>query len=252
MLATSCNQQSRVKTSIALLDWDGSLCSGFTIVPWLKELCARGLVSGQALSQQEALFTAYEKGTLEHDSLASSSAISYAEAVAGLPLEMLEEAAKLFVKKDQARMFPMVAETLAFLQACQVQAVIISGAPEVVLSSYKALFPFNQLYALRLGTKGAKYRREILENPGLSSGKQSVITHLVTATGLPISLGIGNSSSDRPLLEAARFRVVVGNPTLAAQVGAINMDWSRLDESRWWAALERMLVHPVGQDHWPL
>jgi len=90
-----------------------------------------------------------------------------------------------------------------------IDIVLISGAPEVVLSAFQAYFPISKIYGLSIGVDFQnRSDGTIQRNPGLCSEKQRIVNALQAKAR--IVLAVGDSVSDIPALTAASIGVFVG------------------------------------------
>jgi hypothetical protein len=87
------------------------------------------------------------------------------------------------------------------------------GCPIEPLEAYKGILDLDQIYALQVGASDGRYVADLVTNPAGFDGKKAVVEKL-TSGGDLIALAMGDSSADLPLLNAAKYRIVVDNPNL--------------------------------------
>lgn len=207
------HQNSRTKKESVLVDWDGTIRSGFTIRDWIQYLVDVSLIPRDVLQKIELCFQIYTKGKMSHDELAEKTASVYAESLRGVQVQALLNHAERFVKNVDTTLVPASVHLLELLKQKGLDAIIISGAPIEILRCHAHNLQINHVYGLELAIAGSVYTGRIKTNPGTATSKALVITRLLDA-GTKSLVGIGDSDSDMPLFHASRFAVVIDNPTL--------------------------------------
>jgi phosphoserine phosphatase len=90
--------------------------------------------------------------------------------------------------------------------------VIVSGAPQEILAEHLGHLGLDDLevHGLTLTVDGdGRYAGAVASNVGTDAAKQELIGQLARSTGAVV-LGVGDSTSDLPLLRAARRQLIVG------------------------------------------
>ncbi|HEX8267688.1 MAG TPA: haloacid dehalogenase-like hydrolase [Pyrinomonadaceae bacterium] len=200
----------------ALIDWDGTVRSGFTIVSWAKFLVKNKIISGQIIKDLENLFDLYSKKQLTHDQLAEHSANVYANYIQGVTVDILKGQAVLFTESDRFHLINLSFKLLDYLKDRGVTLIAISGTPLEILSQYKHLLALSYVYALELEHFDGIYTGNIISNPGISETKKRLAESLIKKDWQVI-VAMGNSESDIPLFEAAQIRVIVNNSDLSIE-----------------------------------
>lgn len=204
---------------VALLDWDGSLREGFTIVDWTAYLADIGLIQEAAARGIRAAVAAYGAGEMTHDDVIRGSGEMYAGAVAGVAEETLRELALAFEAQDSGAVFTLTADIFAFLRSNDIQPILISGAPEHPLMLQARTRGVSQYHSLRLEMRAGIATGRVLVNPGTSDGKRRIVDHLLESESLIVEVAVGNSESDVPLFDAARATIVIDNDSVARRRG---------------------------------
>ena len=158
-------------------------------------------------------FSKYRDGLLSHDKLAEKSAQAYAKYLSGLSVKKVNQDANEFVKQDRHKLFSYTAEVFDLIKDFNIQPIIISGCPEIILNQYKSIFNLNDVLGLNIGHKNGSYVEHIESNPGINTEKRNVITKFYLSSN-EIDMAFGNSLSDMPLFESSKINVVVNNHVL--------------------------------------
>ncbi len=206
---------------VALLDWDNTLHQGWTLLPWCAFLEQESLIPADAglVQQIESLLAGYPSEQ-DHDELAAQTAELYARAIRDASPEVLRNAARRFTADPRRfRPFRWTDSFLRGLTDIGIAPVIISGAPVEVLAAWAAgrsdhvagcfgLLAPNATSA----AQPSEYLAAIVPgeiNPGMTEGKQHFVGQIRQARRRVV-LAVGDSASDRPLWEAAEYKIYVG------------------------------------------
>jgi len=199
---------------IAVLDWDGSLHGRDTMPAFLAFLEARGRVAPNALQEFHALDQAHGDGRISRFEMTIGHTQLFADALAGLHRSELEAHADAFLAAgDDAHVFSFTRSFLRTLRLLKIEPVLISGAPEVVLRRHAELLGIAdaRVHALTLRYDEAGFVTNELPVPTADAETKHQIVRTYERRGAKVLLGLGNSSSDLPLLVAAEVPVYVGD-----------------------------------------
>jgi phosphoserine phosphatase len=196
------------KAKGVLLDWDGTLRPGFTILDWIQFLQARGIVSGDVVNELVRAFQMYEDSVLDHDALSKVTTSIYAKALKNHNHKQLASLANEFASQDFANLYPFVPQILLILKKYSLSPVIVSGAPLDVITQHRTKLRLDHIIALELDkTHEGIYTGRITSNPGLTESKQQLVERLVQK--FDFLLAIGNSTADLPLFQNATAALIV-------------------------------------------
>ena len=196
---------------VALLDLDNTLRSGWLIREWVEFLAGEQMDgAAKCLERIETAFRTFgEEGAVSHDALSNDTAQAYAAMMRGKPPSLVEELAADFAVGEGER-YRFVAPLVECLKELSVAPIIVSGAPAELVSRHAhdlAVEEFSGL-TLRLGADGF-FDGTIVSNPGLGSVKRRMASETRTHQR-SVVLAVGDSDSDRLMLQAAPSRIVVG------------------------------------------
>lgn len=228
-------------TRIALLDWDGTLRRGFTIIPWMEYLADFDMIASDYIAALANVFIRYEAGDISHDQTAIDAGIVYAKALNGRDVSSIREHALKYVREvDREDIFPWTFSLFKGLHGRGIMPWIVSGGPREVIEVYaeKQLAPCI-VHAMSPEvadwSAGQVYTGRISHNPGIGIEKERIVLSAMQQG--TICLGAGNSRSDLPLLRAAQVQLSVDAPTLhgsAMQLSSeiptsLDIMWARID-----------------------
>lgn len=194
------------KKQICLLDWDGTLRDGFTIVDWMIFLNEKRIISTEYVDKIRDLFKYYNDGRLSHDSLAVETSQVYAESIVGIEVNFLNKIASEYIIIDEARIFSFVRPLLNELREREVDLYVISGAPIEVLRAYGSSMHLDIIHGLEIASADGHYTNTPLVNPGISSQKKKIVELYRDKF---LFAAFGNSVSDIPLFEASEKSVCI-------------------------------------------
>jgi phosphoserine phosphatase len=198
---------------VALLDWDYTLRRGFTLFDWCTFLNGHQAFDVEAAERLSAYLNEYGTQKMSYSTLWKLAPPTYGMGIRGQSVDTINELAKLFVEQD-ASLFQFTEELLQFLIERDLKLVVVSGAPEEVLDSYRGRFGWTSVHGVAVDHRDGVYRAELLNNPATAESKSRVVQDL--AVNSKILIAFGDSEADIPMLNAARVKVVVGNEKLVA------------------------------------
>ena len=134
---SAASLQKTMDKKLALFDWDGTLRRGFTIEAWIRFLVREKVLKKEAEDKISYLFSEYQEHEITHDALSQKSAEVYASALEGCYVEDIYLAASRFIEEDKSFLNSFSVSLLSFLQAQEIEIVVISGAPSEILNIYR-------------------------------------------------------------------------------------------------------------------
>ena len=198
---------------LALFDWDNTLHAGWTLEGWVDYLVAHGIVTREREAVWIERKRRYARGEIDHNQLAVEANGDYARGMTGWSLQQAAPLVQQFVAEiDHLHVYPWVAPLLHWLAGRGLRAVVISGAPQEILAEHVRHLGVHgvDIHGLTLTVdSNGRFAGGLAANDGTDGSKRALLRHL-SATAGPVVLGVGDSVSDLPLLEAARRQLVVG------------------------------------------
>ncbi len=198
---------------LALFDWDNTLHRGWTLEGWIEHLIDHGIVTREREPVWAERTHRYATGQIDHNQLAEEANGEYARALAGWSRDEAIPLVRRFVADtDHRQVYGWAAPLLRWLADNGTRPVIVSGAPQEILTEHLVHLRLGDLEAhgLTLTVDGAgRYAGGVAGNVGTDAAKQQLIEQLAQSAG-PVVLGVGDSTSDLPLLRAARRQLIVG------------------------------------------
>ena len=187
-------------------DWDNTLARGFLIIPWAIHLADEGIIPTTRVDHIRELAHSYESDRICYGYFAQLVTAEYTSAVDGCEHADILRSAEDFAKTDymERELFELGHFLLEAAEASPVDFHIISAAPVEPLSA--CLKGKHLASVTGLGSAGMKIDASIRRFTGSRHDKESKVAQIAQFS--QIVLGIGDSASDIPLLEAAETRVV--------------------------------------------
>lgn len=190
----------------AVFDWDNTVRNGYTLFSWIAYLCDKGILPSKLMEKEYNLGQRYIEGVISHDEYADIACQYYANALSGLNIEILDQCMDEYMQFDVKAIFPFTEQIFSYLKQYNIKPIVISGAPERVIKTYKNRFNLFEVYAVKEQVNRTAFTGQIEYNYG--HGKHMIMSELVHKYGSPI-FGFGDSSSDVALLKAAKYRICV-------------------------------------------
>ena len=192
----------------ALLDWDNSLRSGATLFTWTDYLVEKGILSPGVVDERKELQARYRRGEFSHDDLSRECCVSYLRAMDGMEESRYQALLRDYFPKDRHNLAPHTPVLMAWLRQRGITPVVVSGSPHDVIEGYFAEFGVKHSHDFLTRITDGRVDGSFLCSGG--HDKQSVVTLCQEQFGEAPVLAAGDSSSDLPMLEAARFPIVIG------------------------------------------
>ena len=215
---------------VALFDFDGTLCPGDSIVPFLR-FCVR---EGLAPRRQWLRAGKGYLNQLLHPERVRSAKAATLSFLRGKSREEMEAAADRFIREKLApRFYTEGIRTLEKLRAEGVQILLISASADVYMNRMPHFLPVDEVLAtLCLKGPDGRYSGEIGEN---CRGEEKIRRFRAWQAAQPeeteVLWACGDSAHDRPMLSLAERPVLVNTTEkLAASVPGVSVvHWKKRD-----------------------
>jgi len=208
---------------IAILDWDGTLSQGFSILEWVEFLSIH-FNEKQYQNELNDEYKKYLAGKLKLDEFSVSSTIIYANSLKNKKVDIIEDLAVRFIRGKLKNMSTDVAMLFYFLKQKKIKAYVLSGVPNELLKIYSIIYNFKIIGSLQLGNTKGKYNGKIISNSGLAISKKTIVNKLLEKDNVLI-LGLGDSESDLSIIESAKNGFLMSNSTtLKNKYNLVNFD----------------------------
>lgn len=193
-----------------LADWDGTLRQGYTIQQWIPFLVQELGLPKCHVSKLNTVFDSYQNKQISYEELVDKAATVYAEAIAGIAVADVRSAAEKFADTD-AHLFSFTRTLLSIVRSRDVDIIIVSGGPQEVIEAHASKLGIKCVMALQVESSPfGRFEKRVKLNYGAAIDKRRAIKQLEGA--YDISLAIGNSISDAPLLNSARHGFFILDP----------------------------------------
>ncbi len=212
---------------LALFDFDGTLCRGDSIVPYLFYAIRRGKAPKRQLLR--AAWGYFRGHALKRDDRrAKEDTLSF---IRGKTVGEMDALARdFFQKRLMRRMYLMGIEEMKRLKSDGVMIVVLSASPGVYMRVLPEYLPADAVLSTRCAQNGCNvYLGQVAEN---CKGEEKVkrLAAWRKANGLEdaeIVAAYGDSASDGPMLRLAERAVLVnaGRKARMAAPGASEVRW---------------------------
>jgi phosphoserine phosphatase len=162
----------------------------------------------------------YRDGTISHDDLAGKAEPLYLEALRAHDPRNVRRVASTFVATDRQNLRPFTAQLLAYLHAADIDIVIVSGVPSVVLQCYRHFLPISEIWGLEAMRRRSTWN--LRRNTALSGVKLQIVREI--ARTRRVLVAFGDSDSDLPLLRIAEIPVVVGSTNITGHQHVLRLE----------------------------
>lgn len=191
----------------AVFDWDYTVRDGYTLFHWIDYICNKGIISSDLKMDLADMQSRYDCGEISHDEYADMAYIRYARAMRGISEDALHDDLLKFIENDEIYFFPFTEALFQQMFRHKILPVVITGAPLPILRQYKERFHLHSIYAFEAETDAGTYTGRVRRNCGFN--KEQTVRELAARYNAPPLFGFGDSSSDIPLLQAARHAVCI-------------------------------------------
>lgn len=197
---------------VAVLDLDNTLRSDWSVRPWLRFLARRSgwTEAASCATTVDSCVGLYEHDEIDHDTLIDRCTSAYCALFRGRSEQEVADLAAVFINSHTRRaLHGYVVPLLEKLRQRRVAPVIISGAPNALVTRYARLLGMDKSFGLSLRTEGGIYDGTVEDNPGVTRRKGEIVRD-IAGQQREIVLAIGDSESDLALWDAAENCIVVG------------------------------------------
>ena len=192
-----------------ILDWDDSLRRGYSALAWVDFLYQEGLYDEKIYQDYRADFKRY-KETRDYETFVNNYAKRYALALKGRPLRQILDRAKRFVRGEQTHLSAYTLELLSYCTSHEIDLMVISGSPRVVIDEFFQNYPLVKTHALEPALDAQEvYTGEIVKLNGGREFRRNILDQYREQR--EVIMTIGDSPSDRYLLQNADLAFLVGN-----------------------------------------
>jgi HAD superfamily phosphoserine phosphatase-like hydrolase len=206
------SQGSAERRGAVALDWDGALRQGFLVTDWSRFIALRGQFDMTCAHLIDRELQAYYSGKLPYAHIVKSIPEIYAKGLTGQPVYEHNLAANEFILSDGfldaiSPVASYIFDTVNGLDG--VSAYIISGGPRSVLAAFAQEVGIEDVYAMEVVADEGIYTGILKDNPASLARKKELVSRLQERASL--ILAVGDSESDKPMLDAAQFRITFGH-----------------------------------------
>lgn len=191
----------------ALLDWDGTLCSGATILAWTKYLHNVGVMREEGVKSVAAAFQDLDRGKIDYLGLVDRATMGYARGLVGRRVEEIAPHAAGFAESYRDQIMWFAPELIAGIREANVEPIVITGSPAIAVNALAGPLGIDNVVGLRPFVSRGHLTSMLPQNTARPEIKQQIVESFEG----DILLGAGDTVIDKPLLAAAQIRIFVGD-----------------------------------------
>ena len=187
----------------AVLDWDNTIRSGYTMFSLIDYLCKSSELP-QSVQENVGQWTLKDRSKqITHDEYAKYACTEFAQNIRGYSTKHFADCIQQYMLLDRDSLFPFSVELFKFLHDNHIAPIIISGAPVSVLENYREEFYIKDIYGFDLHHTDGLFTGNVKSNYGFH--KEHIVSELISIYGEPPYMGFGDSASDYPLLQQSTY-----------------------------------------------
>ena len=192
-----------------LFDWDNTVRKGYTLFSWIDYLCKNDVIESGFQNDIAKVRLQYSMNSITHDQYAKIACEKYAEALKGVSEKIVHKAVSEYIEFDKKALFSNIGFLFDIIHSNEVEIVVISGAPILVLSNYQKEFLIDKIYAFKETVSDGVFTGEVDYNYGFD--KKLKVQEIIHYYGRSPLMAFGDSVSDIPMLECATYPFCIGN-----------------------------------------
>ncbi len=192
-----------------LFDWDNTVRRGYTLFSWIDYLCNNDVIEKGFKNEIAKVRLQYSMNSITHDQYAKIACEKYAEALKGISEKTVLKAVSQYIELDKKTLFSNIGSLFDVIRNKEVEIIVISGAPILVLSSYQKEYHIDKIYAFKETVRDGIFTGRVDYNYGFD--KRVKVQEIINYYGRFPLMAFGDSVSDIPMLECASHPFCVGN-----------------------------------------
>lgn len=193
----------------AVFDWDNTVRDGFTLFDWIDYLIEQGVLHSSFESQIDDFSFRYKTNQITHDEYAHLTCKAYAKEIRGFNFNELKWIAEKYVTRDKEKIFSGMDAIFNLLYKNEIDTIVISGAPRIILDTYKKDFHIRSVRAFKERVYQGYLNGQVAYNFGYN--KHKTMKKLKSEYGIKPLFGFGDSDSDIPILEESLYAFSINN-----------------------------------------
>lgn len=206
-----------MKIKIAILDWDGTIASGFSLFRYVDFLVSKEIISKENQSSFLKWFDKYNNNEISYLDLCIKSPLTYAESLKGHKHSEIISLIKEFEESEKQYFLPHSIILFEELRNLNIEPIIVSGAPYEYLYQLKDRLNIREIYAQQAEFNNDIGTGKVLRNPSIVSNKEKYINEIKSNSKYDVVLSVGDSTADVPLFIGAPNNIIVNNEELTAE-----------------------------------
>lgn len=194
----------------ALFDWDNTLRKGFTICDWVQYLSAKEVINVDFYRDILYQFELSNKHVITYQQLSDNTTNLYAKAITGINVSDIKRLGKIFCSQDHA-VFPYVCKLFNLFRQNNIEIIVISGTPHMLLEHYSKIFGIHKVYGMVIGVNENCFSGIIEKDYGIY--KAEIVREICKVKREQPLFALGDSIADKPLIKAAKYGCYIDKAT---------------------------------------
>lgn len=225
-----------MKTKVALLDWDGTIASGFSLFRYVKMLVDNNIIENKVQENMLKLLDDFHKSIISYDDLTEHVPKVYSEGLKNCRQSQIFNLMTHFVDKDKEYFLPHAQLLFSKLKELDIKPITVTGAPVELIYQYQERFNIKDIYALEAEFINDVGTGNVKRNPSKLSNKDKMVKLLKQNPDFNVVLSAGDSTSDVPLFMQTPNNIIVNNPDLMSKYpghehNVLNLSTDNFDET---------------------
>lgn len=201
-----------INKQYALFDWDNTVRNGYTLYSWTDYLCTHSIIDSYLQYELNQIKEQYGKKLITHDQYADIACSKYTKALKGLDFKTINDAVLDYMVYDRKYLFKNIIQLFEIFYKKNIDIIVISGAPSIILEKYKDEFHFKAIYAFKEQVSHGIFTGNVEYNYGFDKMKK--ILDLIKKYKTYPYIALGDSESDLPMLDYASYPFCINNTLL--------------------------------------
>ena len=157
----------------------------------------------------QATMHAFQNRDISYLDLVTQLSQLYAEGRAGTSVHKSRHLARCFVSLDQHNLYSYTFPIFRYFRRLGLPIIVVSGAPQEILEAYQVYLGPYKSYGICVEHRGGIYTGAATANSALPDVKGTIVRLLERKCR--ISIAIGDTVADKPMLEAARIGILIAD-----------------------------------------
>lgn len=175
---------------------------GYTLFSWVEYLCTYNIIDSSLREELHLVAQQYNRSLITHDQYAYIVCTKYASALKGMNIQIIYNAIPNYLIFDRNYLFAEIGTVFDLLYTKEIDIIVISGAPSIILEKYKEEFHIKNIFAFKEQTCDGIFTGDVKYNYRFSKERKTI--EIFEKYNEYPYLAFGDSESDKPMLNSAQ------------------------------------------------